>query len=54
MGTRRIEHKEGRSGMDIVSVGIDASKAALDTASLPEGAPGQFTNDEASIAAIVE
>ena len=40
--------------MDIRFVGMDVSKATLDTFSLPEGKPGRFTNDEAGIAAIVE
>jgi transposase len=39
--------------MDIRFVGIDVSKAILDMATLPEGEPQQFTNDEAGIAAIV-
>ena len=40
--------------MDIRFVGTDVSKATLDTASLLAGEPGQFTNDGAGIAAIVE
>ena len=48
-----MEPKEGRSDRDIRFVGIDVSKATLESASLPTGEPGQFTNDEAGIAALV-
>jgi transposase len=39
--------------MDIRFVGIDVSKAVLDRASLPEGTPRRFANDEAGMAEIV-
>jgi transposase len=54
MVAHRIEHQEGRSDRDIGFVGIDVSQATLDTASLPEGEPRRFKNDDTGIAAIVE
>jgi len=50
----RIERKEGSNNMEQQFVGIDVSKAWLDTEAIPQSQSMRYGNDAAGIAALVE